>query len=226
MIDEIKYLPIEAMLDIVYKNDLLHDVTLEDVVQYTRDFFGIFNLTRFYTVKVAALKIQDYRAKLPCDLVSINQVRDCHTKLCLKAGTGYFGPSKLEEPSFYTQNSILYTSFRDGDVEISYKALPTDNDGNILILDNVKFKRALELYITKEKFNKLYQRDKLSRDKLDRVEQQYAWAAGQMSNSFKMPSLSEAESITNSNNQFLLKKHEFQKGFSTLGNEEHIKIHR
>ena len=81
MINNITYTNIRVILDDCMQHELLQDLTLEQVVGYTIKFNGIFNMPQLYTEKSTFVDIKDYRGKLPCDLVSIKQVRDTRDNL-------------------------------------------------------------------------------------------------------------------------------------------------
>lgn len=225
MINNKSYTNIREILDNCMQNELLQDLTLEQVVGYTVRFMGIFNIPQMYEEKSAIIKIKNYKGTLPCDLVSVKQVRDCTTKQALKAiSSTFFNPHSYER-AFKTQNTSIFTTFSDGNVEIAYLAFPIDDEGYPLILDNEKYKNALELYIKKDRFTKYFERGKISQGVLQNTQQEYAWAAGQLSSELKTPSISEWENISNAHNQLLQKTDEFRMGFETTGNRENYKIH-
>lgn len=234
MIKEYSYTNIREVLSRILRHPLLKNVTLEQVIQYTTDFIGIFGMPRLYQDKEEILHIEDFRAKLPCDLISINQIKECKTGTCLRSMTDNFMPreqhdviigSKLpKELSFKTQGQVLYVSFKTGDVSISYKAIPIDKDGLPLLIDNSVFLKALELYIKKEVFEMLFDEGKISPAVLQNTQQRYAWLAGQLQSEFTIPSQSEMESISRMWNTLVQRTSEFNNGFSSLGNKEYIKL--
>lgn len=234
MIKEYSYVNIREILSRTLRHPLLKDTTLEQVIQYTIDFIGIFGMPRLYYDKEEVLHIEEFRAKLPCDLVSINQVKECKTGTCLRSMTDNFMPreerkiligSKVpKELSFKTQGQVLYTSFKTGDVIISYKAIPIDEDGLPLLIDNPVFLKALELYIKKELFEILFDQGKISPAVLQNTQQRYAWLAGQLQSEFTIPSQSEMESISRMWNTLVQRTSEFNNGFSSLGNKEYLKL--
>jgi hypothetical protein len=75
MVKEFKYIKIYEVLSRVLRHPLLQEVTLESAVQYALDFIYIFGLPEMFADKVAPVEIKNYRGELPCDLISINQVR-------------------------------------------------------------------------------------------------------------------------------------------------------
>lgn len=234
MISEISYINIREALSRVLRHPLLQDVTLEQAVQYTIDFIGIFGMPKLYQDKEEVLHIEDFRAKLPCDLISINQIKECKTGICLRSMTDNFMPREHydrsagykipQELSFKTQGQVLYVSFKTGDVSVSYKAIPIDEDGFPLLIDNPVFMRTLELYIKMEEFTTLFDMGKISSAVLQNTQQQYAWSAGQLQSEFTIPSQSEMESISRMWNTLIQRTSEFDNGFSSLGNKEYIKL--
>jgi hypothetical protein len=227
MITEYSYINIKEILSRLLRHPLLQNITLEQVVQYTIDFIGTLGMPKMYVDKVETLQVKDYRTILPCDAIIINQVR---TKegVYLQSMTSTFNPeynNSYTKPTFKTQGQILYTSFKEGEIEVSYKAIPIDKDGYPLLIDNPIFLRALESYIKKEVFTILFDMNKIQGAVLQNTQQQYAWLAGQMRSEFSIPSLSEMESIKNSWRTLIQRTNEFNTGFDSLNNQEFIKVH-
>lgn len=225
MINEIRYTNIRVILDNLLQNDLLKDLTLEQVVGYTVKFNGILNIPQLYNEKTAILKVEDYRALLPCDLISIKQVRETSSNVAMRQISGTFFNPNGYEFGFKTQGTVIYTTFKNGEIEIVYNAIPVDEDGYPLIMDDEKYKNALELYIKKHIYTNLFDVSRINQNVLQNVQQEYSWAVGQLSNSLKMPSISQMESLSNAHNQLLVKQDEFKRGFETLGIKEQYKIH-
>ena len=208
MINNIQYTNIRVILDELTQHELLQDLTLEQVVGYTIKFNGLFNITQLYKEKQAITEVKDTK-----DNVSLRYI----------SGT-FFRPNSYER-AFKTQGNFIFTTFKEGKLEIAYNAVPVDEEGYPMILDNEKYKNALCLFIKVDRFTKYFDTGKISQAVLQNTQQEYAWAAGQLSNELKMPSYSEMENISNAHNQLLQKTHEFEKSFETLGLSEHYKKH-
>lgn len=228
MIKETQYTSIKNLLDRLTRHPMLKDISLESVVQYTIDFIAIFGLPKLYINKEATIQIKDYRGLLPCDLISINQVQDCDTKICLRSMDGTFTIQEnntRKELQFKTQGNIIFTSIQEGELLISYKAIPVDEEGYPLISDNPVFLRALEAFIKESYFTILFDMNKISNAVLQNTQQQYAWAAGQLEEEYTIPSLSEMESLKNSWCTLLQRTTEFDNGFAHNGDREYIRNH-
>lgn len=234
MVKEYNYINIREALSRILRHPLLQDMTLEQAVQYTIDFIGIFGLPKLYQDREEVLHIEDFRAKLPCDLISINQIKECKTGICLRSMTDNFMPREHydrsagykipQELSFKTQGQVLYVSFKTGDVSVSYKAIPVDKEGFPLLIDNPVFLKALEAYIKKEAFTILFDMGKIAPVVLQNTQQQYAWLAGQLQSEFTIPSISEMESIKRSWCTLLQRTSEFNNGFKNNGDQEYIRL--
>lgn len=227
MWSEYNYVNIREVLSRAMRHPLLTDLNLETAIQYTLDFIACMGLPKTYVDKYAVIDIEEFRGKLPCDCVAINQVRECKTGACLIGMTDSFNGTHREDrsvKSFKTQGCLIYTSLRTGQIEVSYKAIPTDDEGLPLLPDNAIFLKTLELYIKKEWFTILFDMGKISPAVLQNAQQEYAFKAGQCNNEFMIPSVSEMESITNMFNQLIPRVNEFNKGFRHLGDKEYIKL--
>ena len=234
MIKEYQYINIRRVLDELHRHPLLSDLTLEQVVSYVVSFIGIFGMPKLYQDKEEILHIENFRAKLPCDLISINQIKECKTGVCLRSMTDNFMPREHydrsagykipQELSFKTQGQVLYVSFKTGDVSVSYKAIPVDKDGFPLLIDNPVFLKALEAYIKREAFTILFDMGKITPAVLQNTQQSYAWLAGQLQSEFTIPSQSEMESISRMWNTLVQRTSEFNTGFKSLGDREYLKL--
>lgn len=232
MVKEYNYINIRETLSRVLRHPLLQDVTLEQAVQYVIDFIEIFGMPKLYQDKEEVIHIENYRGVLPCDLISIIQVKDIKSGICLRSMTDNFLPSEddlnitygIKEMTFKTQGQIIFTSFREGDILISYKSIPIDKDGYPLLIDNAVFLKTLETYIKKEVFTILFDMGKIAAAVLQNTQQQYAWLAGQLQSEFTIPSVSEMESIKRSWCTLLQRTSSFNNGFKDNGNQEYIKV--
>ena len=235
MNNEIRYTNIREALSRTLRHPLLQDVNLEQALQYTLDFIGIFGLPCMYQHKEEVLHIEDFRVELPCDLIRIELIKDCKSGISLRSMTDVFNPQhnhanveerrKFHELSFKTQGRTLFCSFPHGDVAMAYLALPVDDEGMPLLIDDANYMLALDAYIKREVFTYLFDEGKIQGPVLQKAEQRYAQAAGRLSTHFKVPSMSEMESITRMWNTLIPRVTEFDRQFESLGNREYIRRH-
>lgn len=218
MIRENSLISINEVLSRILRHPLLQDINLEQAVQYTIDFIGIFGLPNFYETKTAELSIDNYRTLLPEDLVSIDIVS--HNKNYLNVVS-----DNINDYGYKIQGRALYTPFKSGTICLTYKAMQLDDHGFPYLIDNPVFLKALEAYIKKEAFTVLFDMGKIQPQILQHAEQQYAWLAGQLQSEFSIPSVAEMEKLKKMWCSLVQRDNEFSNGFRTLGAVEHFKVH-
>ena len=249
MVTEIQYTNIRRVLDDLVEHPLLRNLTLEQVVRHTLRFISLHGYPSLYQDKIAEIEIKDFRGLLPCDLISIIQVKDLDTGICLRAMTDtftqglrskpievnahkdllnniqneYIPPRNeyTEELSFKTQSRVIFSSFQVGRVEVAYKAIPVDEDGFPFLIDNETYLNALEAYIKVKVFTVKFDTNNMSAGILSNAQTEYAWAARLLQSEMTTPSVSEMESITRYLNTLIKPVTHFDNGFKNLGDREY-----
>lgn len=228
-----KYISLLEVLDNILDHPLLKDVSLERAINYTVHFMRIVGAPKMFLEKTAIIDIDSYRGLLPCDYNSMIQVRThrvCRNKdyKVFRYSTDDFHMSDNKQKSFdltyKLQGNVIFTSLKEGQIEISYNAFAVDENGYPLIPDDSAFIRALELYIKKQRFTILFDMGKITPQVLQQTQQDYHWAVGQAQASLTMPSIDQMQSIANSLNTLIPRVTEHRKGFVDNGTQELIKV--
>lgn len=223
-----RYISIRQILDNLLVHPLLRDITLERVVNYAVDFIRIVGMPKLYEEKTQVLTIENYRAMLPCDFNQMLQVRKHNTNEAFRYSTDNYHMSNHQGSLDYTykiQGNLIYTSLKDGEIEISYQAVAVDEEGYPALPDNSSFTRALELYIKKQWFTIQFDLGRLQAAVLQNVQQEYAWAVGQCQSDLVRPTIDQMESLSNSWNTLIPRANEHSRGFATNGSRQTIKTH-
>lgn len=229
----IRYISIKEVLDNILDHPMLKDVSFERAVNYTVHFMRIVGCPRMFEEKTALVEIENYRGMIPCDFNDIIQVRthsSCDRKNygVFRHTTDSFHMSDNKQDSFdltyKIQGNVIFTSIKEGTIEIAYNAFAVDSDGYPMIPDNSSFISALELYIKKKHFNILFDTGKISQAIYNQVCQDYAWAVGQAQSDLIRPTLDQMQSITNSLNTLVPRMSEHRSGFVNHGSTEIIKL--
>lgn len=223
MVTEFNYIRLEEVLSRILRHPLMQDMNYETGIQYTVDFLQTVGFPQTFIEKSACLDIKDYRALLPCDLIQIIQVKDAKSNRYLRSMSSSVYDKDKNNLTFKTQGNIIYTSFKEGTIEIYYKAIPIDVNEVPLIPDHPIFLKALELYIKKEWFTILFDMGKINQQVLHNTQQEYAFKVAQCTNLFTVPSVSEMQTITNMLNKLLPDNRQFETGFKNLGVKEELR---
>lgn len=201
------YISIKQILDDLLAHPLLRDLSLERAVDHAVHFIRIVGMPKVTSEKQVVIKIHEYRALLPTDYYGITQVKEAKNGTILQSTISGLHTGSNENKNLYNiQGNIIYTSLKEGELEISYKALLVDEDGYPLLPDNSSFIQALELYIKKRYFTVLFDMGKITPQVLNNVQQEYAWYVGQCQSDLVRPTLDEMKFITNTWNNIIINK--------------------
>ena len=243
MVSEIRYISIKRVLDNLLEHPLLRDLTLEQAVRHVVRFIAIHGYSKLYQDRIDKVDIHGFRGVLPCDLIRIIQVKDMKHHVCLRHMTDNFTPGLVPstphsprphqhlhlhrpgELTFKTQGRVIYTSFPEGCVEVAYKAIPVDEDGFPMLIDNEVYLGALEAYIKKQVFTVKFDTGKVPAAVLQNAQTDYAVLSKELQVEFSQPSVSEMEAITRMYNTLIPQVRHFDDGFREMGNREYLKRH-
>lgn len=236
---------IRRILDRAMRHPMLRDIPFETAVEYAVDFISLMGTPALYEEKTAVVEVHDWRGLLPCDFESMIQVRMAVTKRngawckpfpfppVYRYSGHSFHMSKAKPNSNYTgeltykiQGMVIFTSTKDADVEIAYRAFATDEEGYPLLPDNPSFLRGLENYIKMQWFTIKFDMGEISQQVFANAQQEYAWAAGDAQSEFSRLSLDEAQTLFNSFKTLLPRNNEHWRAFFDNGSTEIWKRHR
>lgn len=218
----IGFISIQQIIDDIHSHPLLANLTLERAVNYTVEFLRLMGCGKIFTDKSKKVEIKDYRGLIPCDAIEVIMVR-------AKKGNGYIYMVPTSSV-FYTDEDmateskctykisgrVIYTSIKEGEVEIAYKAMPVDDDGFPLIPDNQSLIKALELYIKKEMFTILFEMGFVHQYVFNDICQEYTFYAAQAKNSLEIPNYSEMQNLMKNMSSFIIRPDEHKNGFKDL----------
>lgn len=238
------FVSLKQVMDNVLDHPLMQNLSFERAVNYAVRFIRLMGMPKQFIEKTAIIPIKEYRGCLPCDYYEMIQVRLADGKHG-KGHRPYMPPVPVRDPYFrYTtdnfhmskdkqpswdltykiQGTIIYTSVRDCEIEISYRAIPVDDEGYPMIPDDSAFIHALEMYLKKEHFTVLFDVAAIQPQVLANAQQEYSWAVGQAQSSMAKLSIDEMEAFTNMLNTMVTRVTEHEKGFINEGSREHIRL--
>lgn len=225
---------IKQIMDDILDHPMMQDLSFERAIAYAVEFIKIVGMPTAFEHKTITIPVEDYTGyridkdgeKLPSIPEDCYQILAIRKKggeeVILNTSTSVFGPSKSNSasPHYVIRGSVIQTSFEEGELEISYLALPVDSEGYPTIPEIASYIRALELYIKKKWFTILFDLGKLNAAIYNNVKQEYAFAVGQAQSELIKPSLDEMEAFTNMWNSLLPRHSAHRFGYNTLGSTE------
>lgn len=211
-----KRISIKRVLEKVYRDNHFNtEIQWGDVIEWVAEAINLLGVAISYEDKISKeLHLENGRVELPCDLMYIRMVRDFDTKTTYVRSFDEFHLSnyfRCEEesvsscpdhcsplPTYTTNGNYLFTSNPSGSLEISYKAMPTDEEGLPMIPDDDKYIRAMAQYVAEQLAWKLTMQGKLPAGILEKLEQKRDWAFGSAKMAAVIPDVDEMEAWKNS----------------------------
>jgi len=232
---EQQYIKINRIADDLSDHPMLRDIPFDRIINYAQELMQVVGCPKLFADRTAVVDIKHHRGLLPCDFIEVIQVRgvgECgYEEYVATADT--FHVSNTKKPvdnypstaTYKIQGDVIITSREHGQVEISYRAIPIDEDGWPMLPDNAVFIRALEAYIKMKRFNVFFDQGQISQNVFAQAQQDYMFCVGQAQAELIMPTIDEMETITNMWNTLIPRVIEHRNGFATAHNKEYIRRH-
>lgn len=220
---------------------LVDHLTDEQAIEWLGSFMQHTNSPIVYEDKVEYLEVESGRVKLPSDLYLLNTIGnvvnyDCFTIEDLKCGKGDIMAMRWATDTFhkryhsddrdytcqdgtstYTVNSnYVFTSFDEGVIAVSYKAIPTDEYGYPMIPADEQWVKAAEFEIAYRMGYILWTQDKLKDKVFGMLERDRDWYFAQAVNYSKMMSVDQMQSYTNQNIKMVPRVNDHSNFFANL----------
>jgi hypothetical protein len=139
----------------------------------------------------------------------------------------YAGLANDQMPSQATykmNNNYITTSFKSGKVVIAYNAFPVDDCGYPLIPDNIKYKQAVQWYVTMKIDAKMWRVGKISDKVYHESCQNWSWYVGAAQAAGRMPSIDQLESWKNQSLRLIPITNRHSSFFERLGDVEQLRF--
>jgi len=196
--------------EIVYRileNPLLRAVKKSDIVTHVKTVIELVGVPGLKQDKFITLNINDFRAPLPEDFLERVSVRilNGNEKIVLTHDTNNSGQFNnvaygvSDDPdTLYTHkivNGFIYTDFREGIVELTYKAYYTDDKGWPMIPRNESLVKAIDYYIRARYYEILADQNAQFERAYERAHGQYCWYVAQATSSLLTLDPVEAQAL-------------------------------
>jgi hypothetical protein len=230
-----KLVSIKQVADRLLQNPVMSDVTWEFIVSNAVECMRIVGTKPMFVSETETIEIKNFRGDLPINmikLVSAMKVEDNglvpmssnEDTLATHYGSFSSSPTSVGGDKYSLNNSKIFPTFEKGKVVLVYDTIATDEECFPLIPDNPELLRAIRLYIRYQWFDILNDMDKISGQKLNKAETEYAYAVGQAQSNLQMPTEDEMETLVNSITQILPSRTQHADRFRFLGKQEFMKI--
>lgn len=209
------YISISSILSNILKYPFVEGIQKEDIAEYLAALTRLIGAPIAMVNLVKELKVENYRAKTPTDLIYVRGIRYNSEQIDTKEAyipmryasdiyhSGIHCSDSLDNSCINTDytyeidSNYIRTSAETGYIQIAYQSIKTDEYGLPMIPDDEKFKQALKYYILWQYAEPSYYRKDVPRDVYEDIKQNYAFYVGGASNSLNMPSPDQMKTLEN-----------------------------
>jgi len=221
-----KYISLNEVIYRLKRHPLLANIEVGDIAYDALDVINLVSAPMIYDSKVEILDVTEYRAELPCNLLSITSAgvltsldtispmnKDTSTRATNYKCLTEANANSITLNTYQVKRGYIYFDFEEGQVELNYKGIVLDDDGYPMIPDNTSLIKAIESYVKINHFGIKVDLGEMPAHGLQRAEQEYSWYIGQAQGAFTMPDVDEMESIKNSLVRIIHATNEHDYGF-------------
>ena len=244
MIGNGRYISVETIIAKVYRDMGMSDsIDISDAIEWAGEAMDLIGATVYLKEKNSAIDVQDYKAKLPCELHYLHTAagheliladeQDCDIKTmsfkAMRYSTDAYHHWKcgksddnlcVSDMTYTINDDYIFPNFEEGKILLSYMAMPIDDRGYPEIPDDAKFKEAVASHIKWRLGFIKWMNGKMPQGVYQKLEQDRDWYMGAAQNRDKMPSVDMMESIKNNWIRLIPKINQHSDGFKTAGDAE------
>lgn len=242
-----KYISINEIISKVYRDMGISDqINFADAVEWAGEAIDIIGAPFHLIEKVKSVRVENYKAEIPCELHYIITIGGLETTLeeeneescdaeklpyvAMRYSTDayhhwyckYNDDHKCcnAEYTYKVNDNFIFTNFKEGRILISFKAIPIDENGYPKIPDDVKFKEAVAGQIKWRLAFIKWMEGKLPQAAFQLIERDRDWYIGAAQTRAQMPSVDMAESLKNNWLRLIPKINQHADGFRSAGHRE------
>jgi len=208
----------------VLRNPLCQNMTYDQCAEYALEYIKLLGAPLSYTDKVTEpIEFKNYKVEVPKDAITVRGVKINDIALRYASDVYHNEENGTTEGTYTLQNCVVTTSFKEGAIVISYKAVETDEFGYPLIPDNESFKQGLEYYIIHKYIEPLWMMGKVQDKVFQYIEQKRHFYTGQAGTSMIVANLDHLETMMNSLNRMIVDVNPQKNFYKNFGEKEYIR---
>jgi len=222
----------------VMNNPLASDLSYELAAEYAVEALRLVGAPFVLEPKdpPSTINIVNYKGAMPLDIIELTGLKgiietedETFYEVALTYATDSFHQSAgcdsncPTEATYTVNNGVIKTSFQTGRVQVSYRALPVDEDGFPLIPNNQKMILAVEYYILYKFLEPLWIIGKISDKAFNHISQQKHWYMGAAGSDLKLAGYDHIEAVMNTINRLIVDSDAHRRFFRNSGQKERLK---
>lgn len=236
-----QYIELSEIIERVYrKYPITEEIKISDAALWTFDILSSLGIPDFYIEKTTnglednpdPIVIENYRGSLPLDIHSIYLVRDYDTQLPMYCTSSPFKsdstiPLDPYESSltYHTNNTFIFTSFEEGNVEMVYRAFPTSPMGLPMVPSEIRVVNAIVTGVGEKIAFRLWAEDRMKEAVYRHIEQESLFYLASATTKARVPSIDQMESLKNRWMRLIQDPNLHGSSFRYIANKDRLILH-
>jgi hypothetical protein len=226
-----KFIDLNQIIDRIKRGNLYKEMSYETAIDYAVDVYRLLNNEKAEVPCPFFTKIENYRAKLPDNFERVIATGKTDSTLSYIINMRYAtssltsvrhctGSPDLHVNSDYTyslSNNYINTSFEEGHLFMVYTGLMVNEDGVIMIPDEVNTIKAVTAYVKHQYLKDLASDDPVVNKHMDLEDQEYCWYIGKAQSAMNDLNYDQYRALANSMNKFFDNEDHYDNLFADLG---------
>jgi hypothetical protein len=227
-----KYISIEYLMERMHRENpfLRNKLDKYEVAEYIYDAMLAIGVTVPYEHKTSKIDVENYRAELPHNILTIEGIRRTSDNAPMVKMTGHYPTEEgdLKNPgamlAYRIEGNYIFVPIEEGEeaIEVSAKVFPIDNCNLPKIPDSPRYLKAIISYIVERYGFIMWMSDELPENKYRELERDWLFYVKSAANEMRMPGYDEAESLKAQLQRMISSSNHHAYGFKYLNSPEKL----
>lgn len=208
------YRPIDFIIERLMRNSIIFkkaQLSEYDLAELIGEAILLIGAKPQYQDNFALVNIKDYRGILPCKPEVIETIRSVDTGSGARVSTDSFAGSPNDKSpaqqhtsrwmnmdEYVIKGNVIHVeTMQEGQLEVKYQSLKTDDRGYPMIPDNERYAQAVESYVKYKAYRPMWEIGEIRDRVYQAAEQDWLFYVNSAKTAMLHPSLDEMESLKN-----------------------------
>ena len=211
------------------QREIFKTLKLDAALRWTKEVITLVNNPEFLKQEIEKIQIVNYKGTLPSNFLRCIKVDVLKNNIRVSTITSsnpflkdnsYFNKSIKDTYSYQLLGNYIIMDFEEGEIQMAYTSLPIDEDGYIMIPDNVALVQAVMCYIKYKHLEILNDIGQVDFCKVEKEEQNYLWYVGKAQSEQFMDNFDKLESVKNIVGQLYPNRNQHEIDYLNVGRKE------
>lgn len=210
----VRLVSVKTVIERIYRRlGINEDLPEDDMIEWVGEALLRIGAYSQFIPRVVELTVTNNKVEIPCDFYKLIEITYGTDTTCSKIPLSWKNESFTSEyfcddceisvwkypyeEYFMINNAYIYTSFCDGELCVSYLAIPVDIDGYPMVPDEEYVIDACAKYVIYQLDYREFRKGAITDKVFQHSEREWHWGVGAARGALNMPNFQQLESLRN-----------------------------